>query len=147
MIASPHGLAELLGQLMLHLHRASSPELFRQLGELGLSFTQVKALNLLRDSSGDVNVKDVATRLNMSFPAMSRSLDQLVQRGYVDRLESAKDRRAKLVRLLPAGRAVLDDIEQARASALEEFTAQLSDDERAALHASLLPIVERIHTP
>jgi DNA-binding MarR family transcriptional regulator len=147
MIASPHGLAELLGQLMLHLHRASSPELFRQLGELGLSFTQVKALNLLRDSSGDVNVKDVATSLNMSFPAMSRSLDQLVQRGYVDRLESAKDRRAKLVRLLPAGRAVLDDIEQARASALEEFTAQLSDDERAALHASLLPIVERIHTP
>jgi DNA-binding MarR family transcriptional regulator len=144
MIASPQGLAGLLGQLMLHLHRASSPELFRQLGELGLSFTQVKALNLLRDSAHDVNVKDVADRLNMSLPAMSRSLDQLVQRGYVDRHESSKDRRAKLVRLLPAGRAVLDEIEQARASALEEFTAQLSDEERAALHAALLPIVERI---
>ena len=147
MIASPQGLAALLGQLLLHLHRSSSPELFRQLGELGLSFTQVKALNLLRVSSGDVNVKDVATSLNMSFPAMSRSLDQLVQRGYVDRHESEKDRRAKLVRLLPAGRAVLDDIEQARVSALEEFTARLSDEERTALHATLLPIVERIHTP
>ena len=147
MIASPQGLAELLGQLMLQLHRSSSPELFRQLGELGLSFTQVKTLNLLRDSSGDVNVKDVATSLNMSLPAMSRSLDQLVQRGYVDRHESDKDRRARLVRLLPAGRAVLDDIEQARVSALEEFTALLSDEERAALHATLLPIVERIHTP
>jgi DNA-binding MarR family transcriptional regulator len=146
MIASPQGLAELLGQLMLHLHRSSAPELFKQLGELGLSFTQVKTLNLLRDS-GDVNVKDVATSLNMSLPAMSRSLDQLVQRGYVDRHESEKDRRAKLVRLLPAGRAVLDDIERARVSALEEFTAALSDDERAALHATLLPIVERIHTP
>ena len=147
MIVSPQGLAALLGQLLLHLHRSSSPELFRQLGELGLSFTQVKALNLLRVSSGDVNVKDVATSLNMSFPAMSRSLDKLVQRGYVDRHESEKDRRAKLVRLLPAGRAVLDDIEQTRVSALEEFTALLSDEERAALHASLLPIVERIHTP
>ena len=146
MIVSPQGLAALLGQLLLHLHRSSSPELFRQLGELGLSFTQVKALNLLRVSSGDVNVKDVATSLNMSLPAMSRSLDQLVQRGYVDRHESVKDRRAKLVRLLPAGRAVLDDIEQARVSALEEFTARLSDEERTALHATLLPIVERIHT-
>lgn len=145
MIASPQGLAEVLGQLLLHLQRASSPELFRRFGELGLSFTQVKALHLLRDC-GDVNVKDVAGRLNISLPAMSRSLDGLVQRGYVDRHESDKDRRAKLVRLLPAGRAVLDEIERARVSALEEFTAQLSDQERAALHETLLPIVERIHT-
>jgi hypothetical protein len=42
---------------------------------------------------------------------------------------------------------VLDDIERARVSALEEFTAALSDKERARLHATLLPIVERIHTP
>jgi DNA-binding MarR family transcriptional regulator len=147
MIASPQGLAELLGQLLLHVHRTSTPELFRQLGELGLSFTQVKALNLLRISDEDVNVKDVADGLHMSLPAMSRSLDKLVQRGYVERLESEKDRRAKLVRLLPAGRAVLDEIEQARKSAVEELTATLSDDERAALHAALLPIVERIPSP
>jgi DNA-binding MarR family transcriptional regulator len=147
MIASPQGLAELLGQLLLHVHRTSAPELFKQLGELGLSFTQVKALNLLRISDEDVNVKDVADRLSMSLPAMSRSLDKLVQRGYVDRIESEKDRRAKHVRLLPAGRAVLDEIEHARINAVEEFTATLSDNERAALHAALLPIVERIHTP
>src|SRR4029453_4808177 len=130
MIASPQGLAELLGQLLLHLHRSSSPELFRQLGELGLSFTQVKALNLLRASSGDVNVKDVATSIKLSPPAMSRSLDQLVQRGYVDRHESDKDRRAKLVRLLPAGRAVLDDIEQARGAALGGVPHPPSAEER-----------------
>jgi DNA-binding MarR family transcriptional regulator len=147
MIASPQGLAELLGQLLLHVHRRSTPELFKQLGELGLSFTQVKALNLLRISDEDVNVKDVADSLSMSLPAMSRALDKLVQRGYVERVESEKDRRARLVRLLPAGRAVLDEIEQARKSAVEEFTATLSDEERAALHAALLPVVERIPSP
>jgi DNA-binding MarR family transcriptional regulator len=147
MIASPQELAELLGKLLLHVHRTATPELFRQLGELGLSFTQVKALNLLRISDEDVNVKDVADRLSMSLPAMSRSLDKLVQLGYVERVESEKDRRAKLVRLLPAGQAVLDEIEQARKSAVEELTVTLSDDERAALHAALLPIVERIHIP
>src|SRR3954452_17449532 len=147
MIASPQGLAELLSKLLLHVHRTSTPELFKQLGELGLSFTQVKALSLLRISDEDVNVKDVADRLNMSLPAMSRSLDRLVQRGYVDRLESEKDRRAKLLRLLPAGRAVLDEIEQARTSPVAGCTATPSDDKRAALHAALLPVVERICLP
>lgn len=140
-------MAELLGKLLLHVHRRSTPELFKQLGELGLSFTQVKALSLLRISDEDVNVKDVSDRLNMSLPAMSRSLEKLVQLGYVDRIESEKDRRAKLVRLLPAGQAVLDEIEQARKSVVEEFTVTLSDDERAALHAALLPVVERIPSP
>ena len=115
------------------------------LGEQGLSFTQMKALHLLREA-GDVNVKDVAGSLGMSFPAMSRALDGLVQRGYVERLESTMDRRARVVRLLPAGRTVLDEIERARLSALEDFTATLSEDERDRLHETLLPIVERIHT-
>jgi DNA-binding MarR family transcriptional regulator len=146
MIASPQALAELLAELMTHMIRSSAPELFRRLGELGLSFTQMKALHFLRESDG-VQVKEIADKIGMSFPAMSRALDGLVQRGYVERLESEKDRRAKLVRLLPAGRAALDEIERARVSAMEEFMATLSDEERAELHATLLPIVERIHTP
>ena len=145
MIASPQATAEVLAQLMRLCYRNSSPELFRRLGELDLSLTQVKTLHLLQ-ADADVTVKEVAGLLHMSLPAMSRSLDGLVQRGYVERLESEHDRRARLVRLLPAGRAVVEEIEQARVSALEEIIATLSDDERAALHATLLPIVERIHT-
>jgi DNA-binding MarR family transcriptional regulator len=145
MIASPQATAEVLARLMQLCYRNSSPELFRRLGELDLSLTQVKTLHLLT-ADADVNVKDVAGLLNMSLPAMSRSLDGMVQRGYVERLESDKDRRAKLVRLLPAGWAVLEEIEQARISALEDMIATLSDEERAALHSSLLPIVERITT-
>ena len=145
MIASPQATAEVLAQLMRLCYRNSSPELFRRLGELDLSLTQVKTLHVLQ-ADVDVTVKEVAGLLNMSLPAMSRSLDGLVQRGYAERLESEHDRRARLVRLLPAGRAVLENIEQARVSALEEIIATLSDEERAALHATLLPIVERIHT-
>jgi DNA-binding MarR family transcriptional regulator len=131
---------------MVQLNRTASPSLFRMLDQVGLSFTQVKALHFLLDG-GDVNIKDVAGRLGLSLPAVSRALDGLVKRGYVARHESTKDRRAKLVRLLPAGRAMLDDIEQSRAAALEEFVASLPDEERAALHASLLPIVERTRHP
>ena len=116
------------------------------LGELGLSFTQVKTLHALREAN-EVTVKDVADGLGLSLPAMSRALDGLVQRGFVERRESDRDRRAKLVRLLPAGRDAVETMERSRLSLLEEFTASLSDEERAGLHAALLPIVERIHTP
>jgi DNA-binding MarR family transcriptional regulator len=143
MIAPPQTLAELFGRLMLHLNRSSSPEMFRLLEQLGLSLTQFKTLHFLRDAEA-VNVKDVSRRMGLSLPAMSRAIDGLVRRGYVERTESTEDRRAKLVRLLPAGHAALDEFERGRLTALEDFMATFSDEERAALHAALLPIVERI---
>ena len=143
MIAPPQTVAELLGRLMMHLNRASSPEMFRLLEQLGISLTQFKTLHFLRDAE-EVNVKDVSERMGLSLPAMSRAIDGLVRRSYVERTESTEDRRAKLLRLLPAGRAALDQFERGRLSALEDFMATLSDEERAGLHAVLLPIVERI---
>jgi DNA-binding MarR family transcriptional regulator len=125
------------------LNRASSPELFRMLDELDLSFTQVKALHFLQ-GAGEASVKDFGEKLGISFPAASRALDGLAQRGYIERRESEQDRRSRLVRLLPAGEALLERIARGRVSALEGFTASLSAEERGALHAALLPIVERI---
>jgi DNA-binding MarR family transcriptional regulator len=78
---------------------------------------------------------------------MSRALDGLVERGFVERLQSEHDRRAKLVRMLPAGWEALDTIERSRVSLIEEFTATLSDEELARLHAALLPVVERTPSP
>jgi DNA-binding MarR family transcriptional regulator len=141
--ASPQQVADLLDRLAVHLNRTSAPLLFRVLGELGLSFTQVKALHVL-DDRGEVSIKDVAGVLNLSLPAASRALDGLAQRGYVDRTESAKDRRSKIVRLLPAGQEALRVIARGRQTALTDFAATLSDDERDGLHAVLLPILERI---
>ena len=132
--------------LSAHVNRTASPDMFRVLGELGLAFTQMKALFLVSEH-GKLSVTEIADRLAMSPPAMSRSVDGLVQRGYVARSESANDRRSRLVTLLPSGREVLDRVMAARASALVEFASELSDAERSALHTALLPIVERISTP
>ena len=120
--------------------------MFRVLGELGLSFTQMKALFMLREHP-ELGVKDLAGRLAMSLPAMSRSVDGLVNRGFVARTESLTDRRAKRLALLPHGRAALDRLVAARATALTAFAEELPDDERTALHAALLPIAERITSP
>ena len=80
----------------------------------------------------------------MSLPAMSRSVDGLVGRGFVARRECEHDRRSKLIALLPQGRDVLDRLMAAREAALTEFAAELPDDERTALHTALLPVAKRI---
>ncbi len=120
--------------------------MFRVLGEVGLAFTQLKALFLLQEHD-EMTVKDISARLSMSVPAMSRSVDGLVQRGMVARREDDTDRRSKQIALLPAGRDVLDRVTAAREHALVAFAAELSDAERTALHAALLPIAERITSP
>jgi DNA-binding MarR family transcriptional regulator len=145
-VATAQQLADALNKLSSHINRTASPDMFRVLGEVGLSFTQMKALFLLQESE-EMTVKDIAARLSMSLPAMSRSVDGLVQRGFVTRREHDTDRRSKQIALLPAGRDVLNRVTAARANALVAFAAELPDAERTALHAALLPIAERITSP
>jgi len=135
-------LVESLGVLSCIINKEASAELLQTVADLDLSFTQVKSLLVLRESDG-LAVKDLGARLNLSLPAASRAVDQLVQRGLVGRTESATDRRSRLVALLPAGRELLDDFTRARTSALERWAASLPADQQAALLDALLPIVER----
>jgi DNA-binding MarR family transcriptional regulator len=145
-VATSQQLADLLAKLSHHVNRAASPDMFRVLGEEGLSFTQMKALFQLAEHD-EMSVKEIASRLSMSLAAMSRSVDGLVQLGYVARREHESDRRSKRIALLPQGRQVLDRVTAAREAALETFAAELSDEERTALHAALLPIAERFSCP
>jgi DNA-binding MarR family transcriptional regulator len=142
-VATPQQLAAVLNSLSTHINRTASPEMFRVLGELDMSFTQVKAMFALMEVE-DATVKDLAERLGMSLPAMSRSVDGLVQRGHVERKECPSDRRSKRIALLPGGRDALRKISAAREAGIVEFAAELSDAERTALYAAILPIAERI---
>jgi DNA-binding MarR family transcriptional regulator len=132
--------------LTVYINRSTSPEMFRILGEQDLSFTQMKALFVLAEREG-MSVKDISASLGMSVAAMSRSVEGLVQRGYVARHECPTDRRTRRIALLPQGREMLDRLLAARTAALTTFAQELSDAERTALHAALLPIAERIKTP
>ena len=135
-------LVDALGRLSCIVNKEASTELLQTVADLDLSFTQVKSLLVLRETDG-LAVKDLGARLNLSLPAASRAVDQLVQRGLVGRTESAADRRSRLVALLPAGRELLDDFTRARTGALERWAESLPADQQAALLDALLPIVER----
>ena len=140
---SPAQLTEhLYGFLKFVLHGAGG-DYVRVVGELELSLTQLRALHVLAYDVEQTSLKDLADRLELSLPAVSRSIDGLVQRGLVTRSEDEADRRMKQVRATPAAPELLDRLTELRLAGIEQFVSTLSGRERTRLTSALALLAER----
>ena len=104
---------------------------------LGLSFARVRALRRLAEEPH--TLRALAEALLADPPYVTLIVDDLEQRGLVQRLPHPEDRRAKLVQLTAAGRAAAsraDDI-------IDEPPAALRDAPAKDL-AALLRVLERV---
>ena len=73
-------------------------------------------------------------------------LDELEERGLVERRRDANDRRRHLVSLTPDGKRTLRGLRAISRQTEDDFLAPLSEKERATLHALLLRLAEK-HEP
>jgi DNA-binding MarR family transcriptional regulator len=73
-------------------------------------------------------------------------LDELEDRGLVERRRDPADRRRHIVRLNPAGKRALAKLRALARQLDDEFLASLDEDERAQLHALLLRLAQQ-HLP
>ena len=136
-------LTEHLYGLLKFLLHGHGGDYVRAVGELELSLTQLRALHVLAYGVEQISLKDLADRLGLSLPAVSRSVEGLVQRGLVTRAENAEDRRMKTVRATPEAPALLDRLNEMRLAGIERFVATLTPRERTRLAAALAPIAGR----
>jgi DNA-binding MarR family transcriptional regulator len=119
------------------LMRSSHVGTFNRIAELDLSFTQIKALCTIDLDESEPSVKELAESMKISLPAMSRAVEGLCERGFVDRLEDRADRRLKRIRLTEPGRAVTSTLNEARLIGMQEFLTSLSEEEAGALGRAL----------
>jgi len=119
-------------------------EFFAALEAVGISFSQVKCLMVLADSSEPLPVKELSDRLGLSLPAVSRAVEGLVQRDEVVRKEDERDRRSKLVTVTARGRRTYDQMLAVRMAGVRSFVEELEPDEREALAAAVAPIARRL---
>lgn len=133
-----------LHTVVLEVLHSAHGEVFRALAELDLSLTQIKALHALDGADAELPLSGLAATLNVSLPAMSRSVEGLHARGFVERHEDPDDRRMKRVRITDAGREVPRALHAARLSHLQAFVADLPDEDAARLATALDPIAERL---
>jgi DNA-binding MarR family transcriptional regulator len=127
-------------KFLLH---AGGRDFYRAVGELDLSISQIRALHLLAGPMPEVSIKELADEIGLSLPAVSRSVDALVQRDLVTRTENTTDRRLKAVRATPKARALVDHLVELRVAGIQDFVGTLNEEERADLATALHPIVAR----
>ena len=137
------GLADDLYALVVFLHKNCNSDLFEAIGALELTLTQIKLLHHLEEQPRELTLKQAAELVNVSLPAASRLVDDLVRRGFAQRREDDEDRRMKRVCLTDAGRTVSRRLNAARLSGLSQFTQTLTIDERHCLAQALNQLLRR----
>jgi DNA-binding MarR family transcriptional regulator len=138
-----HALLPDLAAFVRYVMQTCGRDFFQAVGEAELSFSQLKVLQLLGEQDEDLSLKGLADHFGLSLPAMSRAVDDLVQRGLVTRTEDSEDRRMKRVRATRAGRALVGRLMDLRIAGLAAFVETLKPAERARLQKALAPIVAR----
>ena len=104
---------------------------------LDLDLTLPELITLRRLEQAAMTVTDVATNLNITPSAASRTVDRLVGAGFLARRENPADRRQKQLTLTDEGLALIREIEGLVTDRLRPLLARLDRDELAALHRLL----------
>jgi DNA-binding MarR family transcriptional regulator len=114
----------------------------RRAAPQAVSSSTITALDRLA-TEGPLRVSELAAREAMTQPGVTMLVHRMAEAGWAERVPDPTDGRASLVRVTPAGRAVLADRLAARAQVLRDRLAQLSDADQELLVAAL-PAIERL---
>ena len=139
-------LAQQLNGFLHYIWKHCSPQggFLEVIDELGLSFSQLKALQFLSTAeSPELSLKQLGDQLGLSLPAVSRAVDGLVQRGLVTRTEDVEDRRMKRVRPTEEADALIARLIDVRFAELGKFVETLTPRERKKLADALAVLSER----
>lgn len=118
---------------------------FRQVEKkVGLGGAQLWALGVIRDTP-DIGVGGLSKALNIHQSTASNLVKSLIERGLVVAAKNGSDRRAVILRLLPAGAKLLKRSPGPFTGVLPEALAALDDASLTRLEADLARLIEVLH--
>src|SRR6267378_4922245 len=132
-----------IGYLLKRAHSMMLDVIEPVLEERGFSFVQYVILSWLRDGIA-VNPKDICFQFRHNSGALTRVIDQLAERGFLERVRRDRDRRKVELQLTPAGR---DTIEGLIPLVVEKLNLALNDfsgDEVHELQRLLVKLNNRL---
>lgn len=130
-------LADLVLRVARRLRRANAAEL----EESAVNPHQARALRVVGRLE-PVRMADLAERLHVAPRSATDVVEFLVADGWVERTSDPSDGRSRVVRLTGPGRALLADVDAARARAAAETFAGVPPALRAAAAQALSVAVE-----
>ena len=101
---------------------------------------------LMKVSVAPCTMSSLARHMAVSLPTMSKSVDMLVGRGWLERWVDKHDRRHTMVRLTPQGRRVLTGIKKRTEQHVGRSLTPLTTAEREQLVAAM-QVLTRVLAP
>ncbi|MFI5805700.1 MarR family winged helix-turn-helix transcriptional regulator [Streptomyces sp. NPDC051561] len=95
------------------------------------------AVLTLLDRKGEMRLSGLAELMAIDMSVTSRHVAHVAERGWIDRSPDPGDKRSRILRLTPAGKAVLDDLSRHTTDFLAETLGDWSDDEVGQFNAML----------
>jgi DNA-binding MarR family transcriptional regulator len=129
-------LASRLGYLLKHAQLRLAEFTSAAMAPYGVTGRECAVLTAI-DSQAPLSQQDVALRLGVDRTTMVMLIDDLEDKGLVQRRKDRDDRRKNFVQLTDLGRATLRDSSRAGADAERRFLSALSDDQAARLIEAL----------
>lgn len=108
----------------------------------GMTPSRITALAVLA-AEGPLRMGELAARLGISAPTVSRLVDCLGEHGFIERVTDPADHRATRVGLSPGGVIGLAAVREHGEGMLADRIEALDDAERVLLLAAL-PVLERL---
>ncbi|MGV9449656.1 MarR family winged helix-turn-helix transcriptional regulator [Streptomyces sp. NPDC003635] len=91
------------------------------------------AVLTLLDRHGDMRMSKLAELLAVDMSVTSRHVAHLAERGWIDRSPDPADKRGRILRLTPAGRAQVDELSRRTTQVLADRLSDWSDEDVARL--------------
>ena len=98
-----------IGYLVKRAHSLMLDIMEPVIEQRGFSFIQYVVLTCLNDGIA-VNPKDICTQYRHDSGALTRVIDQLAERGLLERVRRDRDRRKVELQLTPAGRETIESL-------------------------------------
>ncbi|MEU9167075.1 MarR family transcriptional regulator [Streptomyces sp. NPDC048420] len=93
------------------------------------------AVLTLIERHGDMRMSKLSELLAVDMSVTSRHVAHAAERGWIERSPDPADKRSRILRLTPAGRALLDQLSRRTSRMLAERLSDWSDEEVAQLTA------------
>jgi len=130
-----------VGYLVRRLYTLLLARFEGALAQADFTLTQWIVLIQVRDGLART-ASDIANDLGHDSGALTRVVDQLERRGYLQRNRSAKDRRVVELKLTPAGNAIIDELLPLVVDHTNAALAPLSKSEFVQLRGYLVRLLD-----
>src|SRR3984893_14467865 len=134
--------ADHVGLIMMKAMRALMRYAAAGIEDTGLGLSDFGVLELLLHR-GPLPVNTIGPMVDLTPGSISIAVDRLVAKGLVSRVESAEDRRVRIVALTPRGKDLIVSAFRKHSAQMKRVLSELSPEELRGLEVKLKKVGKR----